>query len=569
MPSYSDYSKEDADTILTEAAKFAEQVLDPISRPGDIEGARWTPEGVRMPPAFKDAYRRFVAGGWTQLRAPSEYGGQHVPYALGVAVEELWAASNLAFKLCPMLTQGAIEAILHMGSDEQKERYLRTMISGEWTGTMNLTEPQAGSDLGLIRTRAVPEGDHFRLFGQKIFITYGDHDYTPNIIHMVLARIDGAPPGTRGISLFIVPKRLVNADGSLGEPNEVRSVSIEHKLGIHASPTCVLAYGDKNGAVGYLVGEANRGLEYMFVMMNAARLSVGLEGYAVSERAYQRALEWARTRIQGKPAGGAGAGPRPIAYHPDVKRMLLTMRAYTEAARSLALHAAHQLDLAAEHPDAAAREMAQARGDLLIPVVKAWSTELGIEVASLGVQVHGGMGYIEETGAAQDYRDVRITTIYEGTTGIQANDFIGRKIGRDRGAALAAFIGEMSRELDSLPRAGVAGSVRSAALDAVQQLGDATGVLLEALSAAPERGLAVAVPFLRLAGMAFGGWLMAKAAAVASQRLAAGSTERDFYNAKLQTARFYAEHLLPGTLALAKTIKSGAMSVVEADPALL
>jgi hypothetical protein len=386
---------------------------------------------------------------------------------------------------------------------------------------------------------------------------------------MVLARIDGAPPGTRGISLFIVPKRLVNADGSLGEPNEVRSVSIEHKLGIHASPTCVLAYGDKNGAVGYLVGEANRGLEYMFVMMNAARLSVGLEGYAVSERAYQRALEWARTRIQGKPAGGAGAGPRPIAYHPDVKRMLLTMRACTEAARSLALYAAHQLDLAAEHPDAAAREMAQARGDLLIPVVKAWSTELGIEVASLGVQVHGGMGYVEETGAAQDYRDVRITTIYEGTTGIQANDFVGRKIGRYRGAALAAFIAEMSRELDSLPRDGIAGAVRSPAVDAIQQLGDATGVLLGALSVAPERGLAVAVPFLKLAGMTFGGWLMAKAAAIASQRLAAGSAERDFYNAKLQTARFYAEHLLPGALALAKTVRSGALSVVEADPALL
>src|SRR5690606_11715052 len=377
-----------------------------------------------------------------------EFGGQGAPAVLGTAVEEMWASANLAFKLCPMLTQGAIEALQRCASPQQKSAYLPKLVSGEWTGTMNLTEPQAGSDLGAVRTRAVPDGDHYRLYGPKIFITYGDHDYTPNTIHMVLARIDGAPAGTKGISLFIVPKVLINEDGSLGARNDVRCVSIEHKLGIHASPTCVLQYGEREGAVGYLVGEANRGLEYMFIMMNAARLSVGLEGYALAERAYQHAREYARTRVQGRPAGAPQEGkPAPIAYHADIKRMLLAMKSQTDAARSVALYGAMQLDLARNDPEETVRTAAQARGGLLIPIIKGWSTELGVRLASLGIQVHGGMGFIEETGAAQYLRDVRITPIYEGTTGIQAGDLIGRKVARDGGGAMQALIADMKAEL--------------------------------------------------------------------------------------------------------------------------
>ncbi|HZO23288.1 MAG TPA: acyl-CoA dehydrogenase family protein, partial [Steroidobacteraceae bacterium] len=447
---FADYSNELGESILTEAARFGESVLDPLNRPGDEQGARWTPDGVVTANGFREAYRQFVEGGWPQLGTEPEYGGQAVPLVLVTAVQEIWASANLAFKLCPMLTHGAVHALTLCGSEELKRRFLPHMVRGEWTGTMNLTEPHAGSDLAQIRTRAVPEGDHYRLFGQKIFITWGDHDCTDNIIHMVLGRIEGAPSGVRGISLFVVPKRLLKDDGTPGEPNEVRCVSIEHKLGIHASPTCVLAYGDRDGAIGYLIGEPNRGLEYMFVMMNAARLSVGLEGYAVGERAYQRALEWARTRIQGKPPGAGTHSPATIVHHPDVKRMLLTMKASTEAARALALHTALLLDQAKHHPDSGQRTRAQTRADLLIPIVKGWCTEMGNQVVATGVQVHGGMGFIEETGAAQYVRDARITTIYEGTTGIQSNDLIGRKIGRDRGAAMAALLQDMGRELDGL-----------------------------------------------------------------------------------------------------------------------
>ncbi len=436
-PGLADYSDELAASVLEEAARFAQSVLDPLNKPGDVEGARWTPDGVASAPGFRDAYKQFAAGGWPQLGAPPEYGGQLAPQVLATAVQELWASANLAFKLCPMLTHGAVHAIEVSASAVQKQKFLPKMISGEWTGTMDLTEPQAGSDLAQVRTRAVPDGKHYRLYGQKIFITWGDHDMTSNTIHMVLARVEGAPAGVKGISLFIVPKWLVNEDGSLGARNEVRCVSIEHKLGIHASPTCVLAFGDQNGAEGYLVGEANHGLEYMFIMMNAARLSVGLEGYAMGERAFQHAAEWARTRIQGRPPVAQASGPAPIINHPDVKRMLLTMKSTTEAARALALYGAFQLDFAAFSGDAAQRTAAQARADLLIPIVKGWCTEVGNEMAAIGVQIHGGMGFIEETGAAQYVRDARITTIYEGTTGIQANDLLGRKLGRDRGAAMA------------------------------------------------------------------------------------------------------------------------------------
>ena len=580
-PEFADYSSETADAVLGEAARFAENVLEPLCKSGDREGAHWSANGVTMPEGFKAAYQQFCENGWSGLRGPTEYGGQNVPTMLGTAVEELWASSNLAFKLCPMLTLGAIEAIQHFATPEQKQLYLPKMISGEWTGTMNLTEPQAGSDLAQIRTRAVPAGPNYRIHGQKIFITYGEHDLTDNIVHMVLARIEGAPPGVRGISLFMVPKYWVNADGTPGARNDLYCASIEHKLGIHASPTCVMMYGENEGALGLLVGEANRGLEYMFVMMNAARLSVGLEGYAQGERAYQQAAEWARTRVQGKPpvplhkvSGSASMGtsssPAPIIGHPDVKRMLLGMKSTVEACRALALYGAYQLDLGRAHPDAAIRAAAQARGDLLIPVVKGFCTECGIEIASTGVQVHGGMGYIEETGAAQTMRDVRITAIYEGTTGIQSNDLIGRKFGRDRGAALTAFIDEMQGSLKSLSTQDpAAAAAQAAALDAVQRLRSAMESMLAYLAAAPDRAMAVSVPFLKLCGLTMGGWLMARAADVAAARLAGGTADKDFFRAKLASAHFYATQVLTQVLTLEQVVKHGSDAVVGTDAALI
>ena len=568
-PGLAEYSDELAVSVLEEAARFAQSVLDPLNKPGDTEGARWTPDGVVTAPGFRDAYQQFAAGGWPQLGAPPEYGGQLAPQVLATAVQECWAAANLAFKLCPMLTHGAVHALELSGSPAQKQLFLPKMISGEWTGTMDLTEPQAGSDLAQVRTRAVPDGKRYRIFGQKIFITWGDHDMTSNTIHMVLARIEGAPPGVKGISLFIVPKWLVNEDGSLGARNEVRCVSIEHKLGIHASPTCVLAFGDQNGAEGYLVGEANRGLEYMFIMMNAARLSVGLEGYAMGERAFQHAVDWARTRIQGKPPVPQPSGPAPIIHHPDVKRMLLTMKSTTEAARALALYAAFQLDLATYSGDEGQAGAAQLRTDLLIPIVKGWCTEMGNEMAAIGVQVHGGMGFIEETGAAQYVRDARITTIYEGTTGIQANDLLGRKLGRDRGTAMSSLLTDMSRELEGLSADDpVVGATRKAALESVGLLKGATGALLEMMaSPRPDRAMAVAVPYLKLCGFVMGGWLMARAAAIAGKHK--DGADRDFYSGKLRTALFYAEQVLPVTIGLARIVTSGANSVVETDAALV
>jgi acyl-CoA dehydrogenase len=564
----SDYSDELAQSVLEEAARFAEGVLDPLNRPGDTNGARWTPDGVVTAPGFRAAYDEFVQGGWPALGALPEFGGQRVPRALASAVGEFWGSANLAFKLCPMLTHGAVHALELCGSQAQKHTYLPNMVSGRWSGTMVLTEAQAGSDLGQVRTRAVPDGRCYRLFGQKIFITWGDHDLTANTIHMVLARIEGAAPGVRGISLFIVPKVLVNADGSLGERNDVRCLSIEHKLGIHASPTCVLAFGEREGAVGELVGEPGRGLEYMFIMMNSARLSVASEGYAVGERAFQRAAQWARTRVQGKPPVAASAGPAPIIHHPDVKRMLLTMKSQTEASRALTLYNAFQFDLAEYSADAKLRSAAEARGELLTPIVKGWCTELGNEVSAIGVQVHGGMGFIEETGAAQYMRDVRITTIYEGTTGIQSNDLIGRKLGRDRGAAMNALLADAARELESLAtREAAVETTRKAALEAVGLLQGATQSLLQTLAARPDAGMAVSVPYLKLCGYVLGGWLLAKSAALAAARLE--GSEREFYAAKIRTAAFYAAQVLPGAAALARVVSSGGASVVETDAALI
>ena len=564
-PALADYSDEVGASILQEAARFAETVLDPLNRPGDREGAHWSPEGVSTPKGFREAYRQFVSGGWQQLGTDPEFGGQRVPLSLSSAVQELWGASNLSFELCPMLTHGAVHALELCGTETQRRLFLPKMTSGEWTGTMVLTEPQAGSDLAQVRTRGLPEGDHYRLFGQKIFITWGEHDYTDNIIHMVLGRIEGAPAGVRGISLFIVPKVLVNSDGSLGERNEVRCVSIEHKMGIHASPTCVMQFGHDRGAVAYLVGEPNRGLEYMFIMMNTARLAVGVQSYAVGERAFQQALEYARTRLQGKPPRSGGTDRLPIIHHPDVRRMLLTMKSCTEASRAVSFYAGQQLDLAAYHSDAGTRTAAQARGELLIPIVKGWSTETANEVAAIGVQIHGGMGFVEETGAAQYVRDVRITTIYEGTTGIQANDLIGRKIGRDRGAAMDALIADMRRELQALEPQGAAPlETRDAALEAVGLLESATRSLLSNMAAAPERALAVSVPYLKLCGLVAGGWLLARSAAIAAA--GRGAAGKDFYQSKVRTAHFYARQVLPQAIGLARVVEEGAASVLDAEP---
>jgi 3-(methylthio)propanoyl-CoA dehydrogenase len=567
-PHQVEYSDELAQSVLEEAARFAQDVLEPLNRPGDQAGARWTPEGVIAAPGFREAYGQFVAGGWPALGAAAEFGGTPMPRVLVTAVGEFWGSANLAFKLGPMLTQAGVHALELCGSQAQKERYLPKMVSGEWSGTMVLTEPQAGSDLGQVRTRAAPEGDHYRLFGQKIFITWGDHDLTPNTIHLLLGRLDGAPAGVRGISLFIVPKFLVNADGSLGERNEVRCLSIEHKLGIHASPTCVLAFGEQRGAVAHLIGEPGRGLEYMFIMMNSARLSVGSEGYAVGERAFQRAADWARTRVQGKPPVAAPTGPLPIIHHPDVKRMLLTMKAQTEASRALALYTALQFDRAEYAQAADVRAAAQARGELLTPIVKGWCTELGNEVAALGVQVHGGMGFIEETGAAQYVRDVRITTIYEGTTGIQSNDLIGRKLGRDGGAAMVALLKDMEQELRGFSATDAAAvASRKAALEAVGVLARATHALLTTLGTRADAGMAVSVPYLKLSGFVIAGWLMARAAELAAGRQ--DGAEREFYAAKLRTAAFYAAQVLPTAGALARVVEGGGASVVETDAALI
>jgi alkylation response protein AidB-like acyl-CoA dehydrogenase len=570
LPRYQEFSSELAASVIDEAARFSQDVLAPINRLGDSVGASFSDGAVHMPEQFRTAYKQYIEGGWTQLGAAPQFGGQGAPLVLSVAVEEIGFGANVAFMLCPLLARGAAEALEDVASPLLQQQLLPKLVSGEWTGTMNLTEPQAGSDLAAIRARATPDGDYYRISGQKIFITYGEHDLTPNIVHLVLARIDGAAPGIKGISLFAVPKFLIGADGSLGEHNDVRCVSIEHKLGIHASPTCVMSYGDHGGAIGHLIGEPHHGLEYMFIMMNSARLSVGVQGIGLAELALQQAGDWARSRVQGRPAGSGGKLAMTIAHHPDVRRMLLTMKATVEAMRALALYTALQLDRARAETDEPRRVSALMRGELLIPIVKGWCTDQASEMASLAVQVHGGMGFIEETGVAQTLRDVRITSIYEGTTAIQANDLLGRKLGRDRGAAMTALLSDTMRELNDLRGSDpTIRSARNATIEALTMLRDATEVLRQQLTETPARAYAVSVPYLHLCGLVLGGALLARSAAIAAGKLAAGSGDEKFYRAKLQTARFFAEHLLPRSLSLLRIIKSGGASVAEADPELL
>ncbi len=563
LPGFEDAGLETAQAVLEECAKFNEGVLAPLNVEGDRNPSSWKDGEVTTTRGFVPAYKQFAEGGWQGLQHPGDFGGQGLPKTIGAACIEMINSANLSFALCPLLTDGAIEALLTAGSDDLKAVYLEKLVTGEWTGTMNLTEPQAGSDLAMVRSRAEPQPDGtYKVFGTKIFITYGEHDMADNIVHLVLARVPGAPEGVKGISLFVVPKFLVNKDGSRGARNDVHCVSIEHKLGIKASPTAVLQYGDHGGAVGYLVGQENRGLEYMFIMMNAARYAVGVQGIAVAERAYQKAVAYARDRVQSRPVDGSVNGPATIIHHPDVRRMLMTMRAFTEGCRAMASVAAAAYDAAHHHPDADTRKQNQAFYEFLVPLVKGFSTEMSLEVTSLGVQVHGGMGFIEETGAAQYYRDAKILTIYEGTTAIQANDLVGRKTARDGGQvaqAIAAQIerteGELARR-DSVAARAVArrlAAARKAFLDVVS-------FVVQQGKASPNAVFAGSVPYLMLAGNLVAGWQLARSLLVAEDLLPKGQ-DVPFMQAKITTARFYADHILARVPGLRDAIVDGGESV--------
>jgi 3-(methylthio)propanoyl-CoA dehydrogenase len=564
LPGCEDATPETAEAVLEENAKFCSEVVAPLNWAGDCAPSSWHGGEVKTTPGFKEAFKAFGQAGWQGVQHPVNYGGQGLPKLLATPCIEMLNSANLSFALCPLLTDGAIEALMTAGTDSQKDLYLEKLISGKWTGTMNLTEPQAGSDLSLVRSRAVPEADGtYKIFGTKIYITYGEHDMAENIIHLVLARTPDAPEGVKGISLFIVPKFLVKADGSLGDRNDVHCVSIEHKLGIKASPTAVLQYGDHGGAIGYLVGQENRGLEYMFIMMNAARFAVGMQGIAVAERAYQKAVGYARDRVQSRDLAGS-AGPVAIIHHPDVKRMLMSMRAQTEAARALSYVTAAAFDAAHHHADETTRKANHAFYDFMVPIVKGWSTEMSIDVASTGVQVHGGMGFIEETGAAQHYRDARILTIYEGTTAIQANDLVGRKTLRDGGELAKNLLAQVAATAAELTSSG---NVELVSIG--QRLAAASTDLKSIVEFIAANGktdikaaFAGSVPYLKIAGIVFGGWQMARAAKIASAKLAAGGGDASFYKAKIATARFFADHYL-------STSSAARISVVEGSAGVL
>ena len=564
LPAFEDAGYDTAQAVLEECAKFNEDVVAPLNVEGD-RNPSWFKDGqVFSTPGFKEAFKQFGEGGWQGLQHPTEFGGQGLPKLIGAACGEMINSANVSFALCPLLTDGAIEALLTAGSDEQKATFLPNMMSGKWTGSMNLTEPQAGSDLSLVRTRAEPQPDGtYKLFGTKIFITWGEHDMAENIVHLVLARVVGAPEGVKGISLFIVPKFLVNADGSLGARNDAHCVSIEHKMGIKASPTAVLQFGDHGGAVGTIVGQENRGLEYMFIMMNAARFGVGVQGIAVAERSYQKAVGYARDRVQSRPVDGSLPAAAAIIHHPDVRRMLLTMRAYTEACRAMALVAASAFDAAHAHPDASVRAENQTFYEFMVPLIKGYSTEMSLEVASLGVQVHGGMGFIEETGAAQYMRDSKILTIYEGTTAIQANDFVGRKTARDGGTTARAIVARIesteqalaaSPNKDAQAFAKRLTAARLAFLDAVTFIAANT-------KTSPNAAFAGSVPYLMLAGNLVGGWQLGRALLVAVDRIAAND-DVSFMTAKIATARFYGDHILSKAQGVRDAIVDGADGVL-------
>ncbi len=557
LPGFEEVTDDVVLAVLEENARFVEEQIAPLNAVGDREHAQWSNGQVKTVTGFKEAFKAYTQAGWQALQHDVNYGGQGFPKTIAAITSESLHSANLSFALCPLLTDGCVEAIYQAGSEEQKQKYIPPMLEGRWTGTMNLTEPQAGSDLALLNTKAVKQADGtYRISGQKIFITYGEHDMAENIVHLVLARTPDAPPGVKGISLFIVPKFLVNEDGSLGKRNDVWCASIEEKMGIHASPTTVLIYGDNKGevgegAIGYLVGEENAGLAHMFVMMNEARFNVGVQGFALSERSYQQALAYAQERVQGNVEGSKSAVP--IIQHPDVQRMLHTMRALTQGARATALYTAMHQDLAHYHPDIEQRKQFKAIQEYLVPIVKAFSTEMAIEATSLGVQVHGGMGFIEETGAAQHFRDVRITAIYEGTTAIQANDFIGRKTLRDGGAVGKYFVAEMQKTVAELQASGneKLGFIAQQLEQAVKAYHVSIDeVLMMAKEGAMKAAFSGSVPFLMLAGYVHAGWHLARAALVCEGKSA------PFYQTKQATAIFYAAHLLPRVTALVATLKS-------------
>lgn len=569
LPGYEDATPDLTNAVLDEAAKLAQDVIAPLNRIGDEQKSILENGVVRTPDGWKEAYEAYAEGGWNGLPFPPEWGGQGLPWALATPVQEMWQSSCLAFALGPLLTLGAVELLEAYGTPEQNAIYLENLVHGTWMGTMNLTEPQAGSDVGQVRTKATRREDGtYAIEGQKIYITYGDHELTENIIHMVLARTPDAPDGVKGISLFIVPKYLPKDDGTPGERNDVRTVGLESKLGIHASPTCVLAFGDHGGATGFLVGEECRGIEYMFVMMNNARLGVGLQGVAVAERAYQQAKAYAFDRVQSRSLTNPKGAPVPIVRHPDVRRMLLEMRALTEASRALTYLAHGELDRAKRSTDPDTAKRAKARMELLTPVVKAWSTDIGVTVASLGVQVHGGMGFIEDTGAAQHYRDARITPIYEGTNGIQANDLVFRKVVKDGGATITDFIDRMRATQEALADSGDDGAADG--LDtALAALETATHHLLETTPTNVDAAAAAAVPYLEMVGICLGGWLLSKGSLAAGADLAAGEGDPKFLSAKQLTARFYISHILPRAASKLPAILDGADPIVNLDESWL
>jgi 3-(methylthio)propanoyl-CoA dehydrogenase len=563
IPGFEEAGFETAQAVLEECAKFNEGVLAPLNRDGDINPSSWKDGVVTTTPGFTGAFKQYVEGGWQGLQHPLDFGGQGLPKTIGAACGEMLNSANMSFALCPLLSDGAIEALLTAGSDELKAVYLEKLVSGQWTGTMNLTEPQAGSDLAMVRSRAEPQPDGtYKVFGTKIFITYGEHDMAENIVHLVLARVSGAPEGVKGISLFVVPKFMVGKDGALGARNDVHCVSIEHKMGIKASPTAVLQYGDHGGAVGYIVGQENRGLEYMFIMMNSARYAVGMQGIAIAERSYQKAVTFAKDRVQSRPVDGSIHASAPIIHHPDVKRMLMTMRAYIEGCRGMASVAAAAYDASHHHPDADVRKQNQAFYEYLVPLVKGYSTEMSLEVTSLGVQVHGGMGFIEETGAAQYYRDAKILTIYEGTTAIQANDLVGRKTSRDGGQTAKGIAAQIEKtEAELAKQGGTAALVMAKRLKAAREAFiDVVEFVAGNTKASPNAVFAGSVPYLMLAGNLVAGWQMGRSLLVAEAELAQGN-DVEFMKAKITTAVFYADHLLSKAPGIRDSIVEGADSV--------